>query len=190
MLWRMRRALRRQLRRSRLGFTLVELMATVAIVGVLAAICITLLRRHMRAASTVDAVSGMQALRAAEEAFKAENGRYLNCSRTAGPAWYPMVSPGKQAYTWVQVGHPDYVWWSQLPYRRELTRFGYLANAGLPSEMFAGSQLTAYTFPATTAMSEPWYVIQLKGDRDENGKAALGLIHSFSADTYLQDEDE
>lgn len=186
----MRRALRKKSTRAQRGFTLVELMAVVAITGILAAVCISLATKHLRAAGTVDAVAQMQTLRAAEESFKAENGTYLNCSRTAGPVWYPVNVPGKNARSWVQTDHPDYQWWSQLSGRREITRFSYLANAGLPSQQFAGSQLTQYTFNAAKVMNEPWYVIQFRGDRDGNGKFSKGLIHSFDSETYVEDETE
>jgi prepilin-type N-terminal cleavage/methylation domain-containing protein len=186
----MRRAFRTKSIRARRGFTLVELMAVVAITGVLAAIGITLASKHLRAAGTVDAVAQLQAIRAAEESFKAENGTYLDCSRTAGPVWYPVNVPDKNARSWVQNDHPDYQWWSQLGGKREMTRFSYLANAGLPGKQFTGSQLTQYTFNSAKVMSEPWYVIQFRGDRDGNGKFAKGLIHSFDSEVYVEDEAE
>jgi prepilin-type N-terminal cleavage/methylation domain-containing protein len=190
MLEKMRRPKLRSMARLERGFTLVELMAVVAIIGILAAICIALARKHLRSAGTVEAVGDLQGLRAAEESFKAENGRYLNCSRTAGPVWYPMAIPGKSAYSWVQPDHPDYIWWNQLAYKHERTRFGYAVNAGLPGETFNAYQMNkSYKFLDAT-MTEPWYVIQMKGDRDANGRFALGMITSLSSDMYLQDEDE
>ncbi|HVY32537.1 MAG TPA: prepilin-type N-terminal cleavage/methylation domain-containing protein [Polyangiaceae bacterium] len=188
------------------GFTLVELMAVVAITSILAAICITLARKHLRSAGTVEAVATMQALRAAEESFKAENGTYLDCSRSKGPVWYPSQIPSKAVYAWAQPAHPDFAWWNQLGYKRELTRFGFLANAGLPGIKFNavkpdGSQLSVqmtktYKFNVDQVAPEPWYVIQFKGDRDRDPNSAqahtpvLGLITSFHSDVFIQDEDE
>jgi prepilin-type N-terminal cleavage/methylation domain-containing protein len=198
----MRRSPRSKSARLGRGFTLVELMAVVTITGILAAICITLARKHLRSAGTVDAVATLQALRAAEESYKAENGTYLNCSRTDGAIWYPMQIPSKAAYSWVQPDHPDYAWWNQLGYKRELTRFGFLANAGLPGTKFnsvkkGGIQITkTYKFDADAVLPEPWYVIQFNGDRDrpkdspQASTPVLGLITSFHSDVYIQDEDE
>jgi prepilin-type N-terminal cleavage/methylation domain-containing protein len=198
----MRRCPRSKSARLERGFTLVELMAVVAITSILAAICISLARKHLRSAGTVDAVATMQALRVAEESYKAENGTYLNCSRTDGANWYPAQIPSKGAYAWGQTGHPDYQWWNQLGYKREVTRFGFLLNAGLPGTKFStvkkdGIQMTkTYKFDPDGILPEPWYVIQFKGDRDRDkgsakaGTPVLGLITSFHSDVFVQDDDE
>jgi len=164
-------------------------MTVVAMTGVLAAICGMLVIRHVRAASTHEALAGLQAIRAAEEAFRSENGQYLNCSHTAG-AWFPSDKPGKVVYPWTRADHPDAAYWRPLALPLTGgTRFGYLANAGLPGAAPPPIFLKTYTVPNVT-MTEPWYIIQLNGDRDGDGASALGLAHSFSADVYLENEDE
>jgi prepilin-type N-terminal cleavage/methylation domain-containing protein len=190
MLESMRRRLSITTRDEERGFTLVELMTVVAMTGVLAAICGTVVVRHVRAASTQEALAGLQAIRTAEEAFRAENGQYLNCSRAPGGVWYPSQNPGKVAFSWARNDHPDSPFWQQLALPvTGGTRFGYLANAGLPGDPLPTIVLRTYTVPAVT-MTDPWYIIQLKGDRDGDGVAALGLAHSFSADVYLENQDE
>ena len=171
------------------GFTLVELMAVVAISSVLALIGVILVRRHLASAKTADALAGIQAIRVAEESFKAENGQYLNVSITSGPAWYPNPTPNRNVFTWRQEGHPDWPQWRVLPIARTETRFGYLVNAGMPG---AVASPTIYVKRAVvwTPPPEPWYVIQVKGDRDADGEAMFGVATSFNGEVYIESDDE
>jgi prepilin-type N-terminal cleavage/methylation domain-containing protein len=178
----------RQSLRAKRGFSLVELMAVVAITSVLALLGVIIVRRHLKAATTGDALAGMQAIRVAEESFRAENGQYLNCSVASGPAWFPNQTPNKYLFTWRQEGHPDWTQWKVLAIPRTETRFGYLVNAGIPGAALPTFNIkrTVVTVPPT----EPWYVIQVKGDRDGDGEAMLGLASSFDGQVYIESDDE
>jgi hypothetical protein len=154
----------------------------------LALLGVVIVRRHLKAASTNDALAGMQAIRVAEESFKAENGQYLNCSLASGPAWYPNPTPNQYAFTWLRPGHPDWAQWRVLAIPRTQTRFGYLVNAGIP-----GAALPTFNIRRTvvaTAPTEPWYVIQVRGDRDADGQAMLGLASSYDGEVYIESDDE
>ncbi len=66
------------------GFTLIELIIVVAIIGILAAIAIpTYIGQQKRAART-EAYTNLQTLRLLEEQFYAENGQYAATTGTAG----------------------------------------------------------------------------------------------------------
>ena len=60
------------------GFTLVELMITVAILGVLAAVAIPMYSNYMNRAKQTDAIIGLKAAQMAQEQFFSENGAYSN----------------------------------------------------------------------------------------------------------------
>lgn len=185
------RCLRLESRTER-GFTLVELMAVVLIVGILAAIGIALAMRHMRAAGAHEAVAGAQKLRALEEAYFSQNGTYLNVSRATGPVWYPAATPGRVTYSWNQNG-PDAQYWSQLGATTfGDTRFGYAVNAGLPTEAMPALQTPNFTWPAEAANpQEPWYVIQVRGQRDLEGDALLsGVTTSFNSTVFIDNDTE
>lgn len=58
------------------GFTLVELLIVVAIIGVLAAISIPLYQGQQRRAAAQEAYANLESMRVLAEQFYAENGRY------------------------------------------------------------------------------------------------------------------
>jgi prepilin-type N-terminal cleavage/methylation domain-containing protein len=176
-------------RRQSAGFTLVELMTVVAITGILAAVGVTLIRGHLNVAKANRALAGITALRAAEEAFRAENGTYLDCSGTTAK-WYPMLVPGKVKVEWHQPDtHPDGARWALLPVTNTSpTQYGFLLNAGTPNTAYPILQ-TAQK-PTLTPSPDPWYVIQVMGNLDGDEIPMLGLATSFNGEVYLEHEGE
>ncbi|OQX92036.1 MAG: hypothetical protein B6D58_04960 [candidate division Zixibacteria bacterium 4484_95] len=64
--------------KSNNGFTLVELMITVAILGVLATIAIPAYHNYINRAKQSDAIIGLKAAQMAQEQFFSENNRYAS----------------------------------------------------------------------------------------------------------------
>ncbi|MFX1555470.1 MAG: type IV pilin protein [Promethearchaeota archaeon] len=62
--------------RNNKGFTLTELIITVAIIGILAAIVVPMYTNHIRRARRSDAKVALENVRAMEEQFRAERGSY------------------------------------------------------------------------------------------------------------------
>jgi type IV pilus assembly protein PilA len=62
------------------AFTLVEAMAVVVVVGILATIAVTGFRKYVTSAKTSEAVQMLGAIKSAQEAFRAETFRYLDVS--------------------------------------------------------------------------------------------------------------
>jgi type IV pilus assembly protein PilE len=58
------------------GITLIELLVTVAIVAILAAIAVPVYTNYMQRARRAEAKTALEQLRAAQEMFRAERGRY------------------------------------------------------------------------------------------------------------------
>lgn len=58
------------------GITLIELLVVVLIVGVLAAVAVPIYTSYMQRARRADAKTALEQIRAAQEMYRAENGRY------------------------------------------------------------------------------------------------------------------
>jgi type IV pilus assembly protein PilA len=94
----------KKLQKNSKGFTLVELMIVVAIIGILAAIAIPNFRNYQMKAKTSEVKVNLGAIKTSLESYRAENNVYLACP--ASPANIP--GPSKVAWlggaTWTQIG--------------------------------------------------------------------------------------
>ncbi|MEW6272137.1 MAG: prepilin-type N-terminal cleavage/methylation domain-containing protein [Thermodesulfobacteriota bacterium] len=70
------------------GFTLVEMMVVVAIIGILAAVAIPAFSAYQADSYNAHAVAGLNSLAKAEEAYFASNGRYTSDIAQL-PPYYP-----------------------------------------------------------------------------------------------------
>jgi type IV pilus assembly protein PilA len=80
--------------KSNKGFTLIELMIVVAIIGILAAIAIPNFLTYQKKAKTAEAKSNLGGIRSAEIAYFAENSYYV--AATA----YPTTTPTQAKTSW------------------------------------------------------------------------------------------
>jgi prepilin-type N-terminal cleavage/methylation domain-containing protein len=184
----MRLGSRRRDRAQSAGFTLVELMTVVAIMGILATLAIMGVRQHMKDSRSIEATAQIQAIRAAQEARRAEVGVYLNCSTTGGVNWYP-AAPDDRLRSWVFTSHPDYPRWRVLGVSKpEGVRFGYLVNAGAPGT--AMTTLQTASQPGWPTPVDPWYVIQAAGDSDSDDVNMLVAASSVNAELYIENDHE
>jgi type IV pilus assembly protein PilA len=86
--------------RSKKGFTLIELMIVVAIIGILAAIAIPNFLTFRLKAKTSEAKSNLGAIRTVEEAYNAEEDAYYP-EAAATIARYPSATPLATKQPWV-----------------------------------------------------------------------------------------
>lgn len=170
------------------GFTLVELMVVVVLVGVLAAIGVFAMRQHISGSKTVEALSMIQSISAAQERYRAEHLAYLNVSTS--DTFYPeaAILKGKKM-AWDRPGHVDRPRWRLLnPTTQGPVQFGYKVNAGsafdpMPVPGSVGK-------PNWPAPNEPWYVVQARADADGDGIVAWYVATNVATEVYREQEGE
>jgi len=163
-------------------------LTVVAIVGVLATLGLVAYRKFITSSKTSEAIYMVGSIRAAEESYRAETMGYLNVS--AGfTKHYPVESPGARKWAWDNPAHGDYAMWRQLGARADSpVYYGYKVAAGLAGATPpALGILKSPTWPETT---EPWYLIEAKGDVDGNGVFSFVTGSSFTGEIYVEGEGE
>jgi len=169
------------------GFTLVELLAVVAMIGILAAIATVGYRRYLHSAAVASAKAVVGSIRISQESIRAETLAYLNCSTTT-TNWYPSVPNGKKKH-FNNPSHSDDACWRMLNVVTDSpTTFGFTVVAGAPGAAMP-SPVTQQkpTWPTTT---EPWYMVQAAGNADNDGTFCYLLSSSLNGEVYVENESE
>jgi len=93
----------KRIRNNQKGFTLIELMIVVAIIGILAAIAIPNYLNYQLKAKTAEAKTNLGGIKTALESYRAEQDKYLGCS--ANPGAVPAAA--KSAWDTTKSGWGD-----------------------------------------------------------------------------------
>jgi len=167
------------------GFTMAELMAVVAIVGILSLVATTSYRKFVLHSKTAEVLTMFANIKVAEEAYKDETFQYLGPSGKTLVDYYPANNkPGQQKMNFAGGGTGAKDWQTLAVQGNAPVLFVYALAAGSATDPVPslGSEITVTNWPATIAA--PWYVVKAKADLGGNGVFTVFAASSFSGDLY------
>jgi prepilin-type N-terminal cleavage/methylation domain-containing protein len=177
------------------GFTLVEMMVVVVLVGVLAGLAVYGVRKYILSAKTSEAVSMMTSIKSAEEAFKGETFIYLDVSSSFAPAnFYPTATPGRTKVQWGDTTTTVGANWRTLGVHSDgPTLFGYAVVATAPGasqpSLPTAKQASDFNLPGSLTAWQ--YIAVAKADLGgQTGVYTYVLSHSYSSEVYVENEGE
>lgn len=181
-------------KRSARGFTLMELLITVAMVGVLAALGLVGYRKYVHTAQSNEARAVIGMIRGGQESYKAEFLVYLNPSSSLSD-YYPNNTPNDSRMNWVQPTDSRYTnpvsGWALLNVGSDsVVRFGYAMVSGMGGTPTAPTMFTTPPIMPAQNAGVPWYVIQAINDHNANGIYAVFVSSSVSSEILSQNEEE
>jgi len=164
------------------GFSMAELMAVVAIVGILSMIGITSYRKYVAHAKTAEVLPMLANIKMAEEAYKDETFTYLSPSADLDANVCPVNNkPGQQKMNFAGCSPL----WQQLGVQAAApVLFVYSCKAGTATDNVAapGAGITIGNWPTTVAA--PWYVVKAQADIHGDGVPTVFVTSSFAGDLF------
>ena len=155
-------------RRGSRGFTLIELMIVVVIVGILATLAVVGYRKLITSSHVSEATGMVQSIRVAQEGYHSETQQYANVSNSLAD-FYPAAPIYQTVTAWgAACTNCKDVPWAALPVHVDgPVLFGYATVAGLAGNAPpVPPNVSGLAFP--TAPATDWYVINADADLDGN----------------------
>jgi prepilin-type N-terminal cleavage/methylation domain-containing protein len=175
------------------GYTLIELMVVVAIIGVLATIAVYSVRKYVFAAKTAEPIEMINSIRAAQESYRDETFAYLPVSSMA--SYFPFTGKtdlGNKKRSWESGAAAELTLWTRLGVRAGgPVQFGYACAAGRAADAVPGQAAlgisTNLNYPAN---APTWFIARAAGDRDADGTLATFIGSSFTDEIYAESDTE
>ena len=174
------------------GFTLVELMVVVAILGVLASVAIVSFRKYLLRAKVSEAYTMLGVIRERQETYRAEFNQFCDVSSSAhdgtvgsASGFWPTASPGAAPTDWYASLPAE---WTQLGVKPSgPVYFRYDTVGGNPgvAPSFFGSDLGYAALP--DAQKDAWWAAHAYGDLDGDGTRSTFEAFSLTNRIWVKD---
>ncbi len=146
------------------GFTLIELMVAVAIIGILAALAMFMYGKYIKKAKSSEVSAVFAEFKLKQEQYSVENNAYLSTGATEGTMW-PSTPAGSAT---PQTILPVPATWTSLRLApRENLYCSYVTIAGSGGSL-TGVGAKATSFGMTVAPTTNWYYLLARCDWDNN----------------------
>jgi type IV pilus assembly protein PilA len=185
------------------GFTLIEIMIAVVIVGVLATLAIVGFSKWFGKSHMAEATELVNEIRRAQEHYKGEVQHYADVSKGFQPGanhLYPSPSPGAFVTQWGAPCAWCNVDWTVLTAKaHDPVMFGYATQAGTATCDPASCKSINFTQNgqaidlaglAGGKVTGPWYAAFAVGDTNGNGKYCRVMGTSFTNQLWIDQEGE
>lgn len=168
------------------GFTLIELMITVVIVGVLATLAVVGYRRIMLSSHVAEATHMMGGITAAQDSVRAETGSYVSISSSLDAILCPVTTVKSQKVPWNPACNGGVRQWGALTVQPDgpvLFRYALVAgkaNDALPQPPSG----TSSEAPIGKAATADWWVASARADSDGNGVNVTVVQSNFGSTAH------
>ncbi len=151
------------------GFSLIELMVVVAIIGFLAMIALPSFTKFLAKAKRAEAYMNLSSIYAAQKAYWAEHGKYSSVlSGEGGIGWKPEGYKG---------GGPQ---------ERFYYTYGFAGSEG--TNCFTGKLNTSSSHLSEAKAGENSFVAVAAGDIDGDGKPDILVVDEYNNIRVIQDD--
>lgn len=177
----------RKLKESRAGFTIIELMIVVVILGVLAAVAVISYRTYIRRGRISEAAGLLANIKGLQESYRAEFHSYCNVDDE-----HPLTAASPGGAAWNVATPPK---WKTLGFRPDtnIVMFQLDTVAGGPGDAlpgWAGTGNGEITLPAAAATfnADHWFIARALGDQNGNGTfSVFWITHMTSGVSYRRE---
>jgi len=180
------------------GFTLIEMMIVVVIVGVLVTVAIIAYTRHIRSARLVGEQAFLEKIKAQQEVYLQQFGFYCDASgnSTGVGAAYPAESVPAEQQAWAPIAAE----WTAFGVRPESgsTWFSWQVEASSLTSSHqlygeaavSGIQATPPPTDGGVFTARPWYYVKATADFNGNGVSMIMRSSSERAPIIIENEGE
>ena len=174
------------------GFTLVELMITIAIIGVLSLLAVMGYSRWIKTSKTGEATAMLNSIKSSQEAYRNETNRYLNVSVSLPNTFdqdrfFPASAPNSSKVLWSTANcgsNKMCQGFQRLNVQGEgSVYYRYGVIAGMPG---ATSLPDGFSAPG----NDQWYLVKAIGDLDGNTVLSYYWVTSWDSALHSKNPDE